>query len=357
MAPPEAMSRQTLRIIDANLNRIGEGLRFLEDVARLLLNDATLTQQLKTMRHEMLRGDWSFQQQLLQARDSAGDVGISIEAPGEEKQRELPIMVVANARRVQESLRVLEEMAKIPEVMPKLDSEKFKQARFNLYTIEQALLSKLLRQDKIKRLPGLYVIIDTQVLVKGRSLIDVASQAIQGGAKTIQLRDKLQSKRELLPIAQQLRNLCAEHDVLFIVNDYLDLALATDADGLHLGQNDLPIGVARKLLPIDKILGCSTTTVNQAIAAQSEGADYVAVGSIYPTTSKEMVEVVGLDRLRQIRQAVTLPLIAIGGITKDNVAEVMAAGADSVAVISAVVRAEDVEEAAREIAETLEAQK
>ncbi|GAH02680.1 unnamed protein product, partial [marine sediment metagenome] len=290
----------------------------LEDLARLLLNDATLTQQLKTMRHEMLRGDWSFQQQLLQARNSEGDVGISIEAPGEEKQRELPIMVVANARRVQESLRVLEEMAKIPEV--KLNSEKFKQARFNLYTIEQALLFKLLRQDKIKRLPGLYVIIDTKALIKGRSHIDVASQAIQGGAKTIQLRDKLQSKRELLLIAQQLRNLCAGHDVLFIVNDYLDLALATDADGLHLGQNDLPTAVARKLLPIDKILGCSTTTVNQAINAESEGADYIAVGSIYPTTSKETVEVVGLDRLRQIRQAVTLPLVAIGGIAKDNVA-------------------------------------
>ncbi len=355
MTPPEAISKQTLRIIDANLNRIGEGLRFLEDLARLLLNDATLTQQLKTMRHEILRGDWSFQQQLLQARNSEGDVGISIEAPGEEKQRELPIMVVANARRVQESLRVLEEMAKIPEV--KLNSEKFKQARFNLYTIEQALLSKLLRQDKIKRLPGLYVIIDTKALIKGRSHIDVASQAIQGGAKTIQLRDKLQSKRELLLIAQQLKNLCAGHDVLFIVNDYLDLALATDADGLHLGQNDLPTAVARKLLPIDKILGCSTTTVNQAINAESEGADYIAVGSIYPTTSKEAVEIVGLDRLRQIRQAVTLPLIAIGGIAKDNVAEVMAAGADSVAVISAIVQAKDVEEAAREIAETLEVQK
>jgi len=176
----------------------------------------------------MLTGDWSFQQQVLQARDSEGDVGISIEAPGEEKQGELPIRIVANARRVQESLRVLEEMAKIPEV--KLDSEKLKRGRFNLYTIEQALLSKLLRQDKIKRLSGLYVIIDTQSLVKGRSHIDVASQAIQGGAKTVQLRDKLQNKRELLPIAQQLRNLCAEHDVLFIVNDYLDLALATDAD-------------------------------------------------------------------------------------------------------------------------------
>ncbi|GAH84117.1 unnamed protein product, partial [marine sediment metagenome] len=158
-----------------------------------------------------------------------------------------------------------------------LDSEKFKQARFSLYTIERTLLSKLLRQDKIKGIPGLYVIIDTQAL-KGRSHIEVASQAIRGGAKTVQLRDKLQSKKELLPIAQQLRNLCTEHNVLFIMNDYLDLALASGADGLHLGQNDLPIKVARKLLPIDKILGCSTTTVDQAITAESEGADYIAAG-------------------------------------------------------------------------------
>ena len=350
MASSEAITRQTLRIIDANLNRIGEGLRFLEDIARLLLNDASLTQQLKTMRHELIRGDWSLHWQLLQSRDSEGDVGINIEVYGEEKQRELPITIVANARRVQESLRVLEELAKISD---KLDSEKFKQARFNLYRVEQALLSKLLRQDKIKLLPGLYVIIDTQAL-KGRSPIKAANQAIGGGAKTIQLHDKLQSKKEILPMAQELRNLCAKHNVLFIVNDYLDLALATDADGLHLGQNDLPIKVARKLLPMDKIIGCSTTTVDQAITAEAEGADYIAVGSIYPTTSKETAKIVGLEGLRQIRQAVTSPLIAIGGINKDNAAEVMAAGADSVAVISAVLQAEDIEEASREIVGRLE---
>jgi len=352
MTSPE--SKQTLRIIDANLNRIGEGLRLLEDLARLLLNDTVLTQQLKTMRHELIRGDWPFHQQLLRVRDAEGDVGINIEALGEEKQRELPIMVMANARRVQESLRVMEELAKIPDT--KLDPEKFKQARFNLYTIEQNLLSKLLRQDKIKHIVGLYVIIDTQAL-KGRSHIEVAAQAIRGGARVIQLRDKLHSKRELLPIAQQLENLCAEHNVPFIINDYLDLVLATDADGLHLGQNDLPISVARKLLPMGKILGCSTTTVDQAITAESEGADYIAVGSIYPTLSKETAKVVGLDRLRQIRQAVTLPLVAIGGISGDNAAEVIAAGADSVAVINAVLEAEDIEEAARQMVARLEAQK
>jgi len=355
MASPQ-VSRQTLRIIDANLNRIGEGLRLLEDLARLLLNDATLTQQLKTMRHELVTSDWSFNQRLLQSRDSESDVGINIEAPEQDKQRELPIMVVANARRVQEAMRVVEELAKIPGTTPKLDSEKFKQARFSLYTIERTLLSRLLRQDKVKGVSGLYVIIDTQAL-KGRSHIEVASQAIHGGAKVVQLRDKLLSKKELLPIAQQLRNLCTEHNVLFIINDYFDLALASDADGLHLGQNDLPIKVARKLLPISKILGCSTTTVDQAITAESEGADYIAAGSIYPTSSKETAKVIGLERLFQIRQAISLPLVAIGGITKDNTAEVLAAGADSVAVISAILQAGSPEEAAQQIAARFEAQK
>ena len=355
MASSEAIPHQTLRIIDANLNRIGEGLRFLEDVARLLLDDASLTEQLKSMRHELITSDWSFNRQLLEARNSEGDVGINIEVPGQEKPRELPIAVVANSRRVQESLRTIEELAKLPTTAVKLDSEKFKQARFNVYRMERELLSKLGRRDKTRRIAGLYVIIDSQAL-RGRSHIEVASQAIRGGARTIQLRDKVQGKKEVLAIAQQLRNLCSEHNVLFIINDFLDLVLATDADGLHLGQDDLPIKVARKLLPMGKILGCSTTTVDQAITAGAEGADYIAVGSMYPTLSKETAKVVGLERLRQIRQAVTLPLVAIGGITKDNAAEVLAAGADSVAVISAILQAESPEEAARQIADRLEAQ-
>ena len=349
-------SSETLRIIDASLNRIGEGLRLLEDVARLLLDDANLTQQLKNMRHELIRGELPFNQRLLQARDSAGDIGIDIEVPGEENQKELPSVVIANSRRVQESLRTLEELAKIPGTPPELDSEKFKHARFNLYSIEQKLLSRLLRQDKIKRLTGLYAIIDTQAL-KGRSHIEIAGQIINGGAKTIQLRDKLTGKKELLPIAERLRDLCARHNVLFIMNDDLDIALATEADGLHLGQDDLPIKAARKILTADKILGCSVTTLAQATVAESEGADYIAVGSIYPTSSKETARIVGLDRLRQIREAVTSPLVAIGGITKDNAAEVIDAGADAVAIISAVLDAENVEEATGQIIEKLEAKK
>lgn len=354
------MSRQTLRIIDANLNRVGEGLRLLEEIARLLLNDAGLTQQLKTMRHELVRGDYSFNQQLLQSRDSEGDIGVDMEVPGEEKEKELPLVLVANARRVQESLRTLEELAKVPGIAPELDSEKFKQARFDLYTIEQKLMSKLLRQDKLKRLPGLYVIIDTQAL-KGRNYLEVASQVIRGGATTIQLRDKHQSKEKVLLIAQQLKALCAEHDVLFIVNDYLDVALGSDADGLHVGQDDLPVKIARKLLPLDKLLGCSSTTVERAVTVQSEGADYVAVGAIYPTSSKTSTttpaKVIGLETLRRVRQAVTSPLVAIGGITRENASEVVEAGADSVAVLSAVLGAKSPEEAARQIVAKIEKDK
>jgi thiamine-phosphate pyrophosphorylase len=346
LAAMTSESRARLRIIDANLNRAGEGLHLLEDVARLILDDAALTQQLKTIRHEVLRGDQAFNQQLVQSRDAEGDVGA--EAPGEDKQRELPIMVVANSRRVQESLRILEELAKVPGTAPTLDPQKFKQARFEIYTIEQKLLSKLLRQDKAKRLTGLYAVVDSDAL-GGRRHIEVAGELIRGGAKIIQFRDKSRDKSERLSITQGLKDLCSRQGVLFIVNDYIGLALATDADGLHLGQKDLPVSVARRLLPIDKIIGCSVNTVDQALAAQSSGADYIAVGSIYPTSSKEMAVVVGLEGLRQIKQAVSLPAVAIGGINKDNAAEVSAAGADAVAVISAILKAKDPEEATRQI--------
>jgi len=344
----EAVSRARRRVIDANLNRAGEGLHLLEDVARLMLNDGGLTQQLKTIRHELLRGDWALNQQLVQSRDSEADVGVEIEAPGEAKGRELPITVVANARRVQESLRTLEELAKIPDATPKLDPQKFKQARFALYTIEQKLLSKLLRQDKAGQLTGLYAIIDSDAL-GGRRHIEVAEELIRGGAKIIQFRDKSRDKSERLSITQGLKDLCSQHGALFIVNDYIGLVLATDADGLHLGQKDLPVSVARRLLPIDKIIGCSVTTVEQAIAAEAAGADYIAVGSIYPTSSKEGAVVVGLKGLSQIKQAVNLPVVAIGGINKDNVAEVLAAGADAVAVLSAILKAGEVGEATRQI--------
>ena len=348
-----AESRSMLRIIDANLNRLSEGLRVLEDLARLQLNDPTLTRQLKTMRHNLLRSDHAFHQQLLEARNAAGDIGMDIEVPEEEKQHDLPTMLVANAKRAQQSIRVLEELAKTPDTIPGLDPGKLQQARFDLYTIEKKLLSKLLRQDKAKHITGLYVILDSRAL-KGRTYLEAAHQVINGGARIIQLRDKFLSKRELLPIALELKSLCAEKNVLFIMNDYLDIALAADADGLHLGQNDLPIKIARQLLPIDKVLGGSVTTVEQAATIEAEGADYIAVGAMYPTKYKETATVVGIERLRQIREATTLPLVAIGGISKENAAQVITAGANSIAMISAILEADSPEKAAQQIESSFE---
>ena len=345
------MEGMVLRLIDVNLDRVGEGLRVIEDIARFSLNDVELCQRLKTLRHELLSGSYSLQQQLLAARKVERDVGFELSE--EEKHEDVSAVVIANSRRVQEALRELEELAKLPDSPLTLPPVRFKQARFALYQIEQELVSRLLRQDKVKNLTGVYGIIDTSVL-KGRSEVEIAQKVIRGGARVIQLRDKQRPRAELLTIARELKEVCAENGVLFIINDYLDLALAADCDGLHLGQDDLPVREARRLLPMDKLIGSSTATLSEALRAQSEGADYISVGAIYPTTSKEKFRLAGLETLREVKKAVSVPVIAIGGIDHSNVVEVIKARADGVAVIKAILLAEDVEGSTRQLVATIE---
>ena len=343
-------------MIDANLNRSSEGLRVLEDVARFILNDAELCQRLKTLRHDLARETKSLSVGLLSQRDSEHDVGHPhLIPPGEKKLnikttslQGLLDLVTANAKRVEESLRVVEELAKLPELSSMLNSVSFEQTRFALYTLERDLISRISRRDKIERISGLYVILDRQFLA-GRNELDIAGQIIEGGARVIQLRDKQSKKGEMLLIAEKLRDLCSQAGVLFIINDYLDLAMAVDADGLHIGQEDLPLPVVRRELPIDKIVGCSVTTLVQATKAQNEGADYIAVGSIFPTTTKREATVVGVNILKELKRIVSIPLVAIGGINQNNVGEVVAAGADAVAVISAVLGEKDVRGAVRKL--------
>ena len=345
------MPPQTLRIIDANCNRIGEGLRFLEDIARFILNDSASSHELRTIRHSLVKSLSKFGTELLSNRDSEADVGANARLA--DKPQNLASLVAANSKRVEEALRVIEEIAKLPEISPILDSEEFKRARFNLYTLEQRLLSRILRQCKIKRVTGLYVILDTQILGT-RGADDVARKAIQGGAKIIQLRDKLYDKGRLLDLAQRLKDICYASNVLFIVNDYLDIALAVNADGLHIGQDDLPLPVVRKELAIDKIIGCSTHNLSQALKAQADGADYIAVGAIFPSTTKKDATAIGIEQLRQIKQAISIPVVAISGINKDNIVKVLSAGADSAAVISAVLAQDNIEEATRQLIKEIE---
>ncbi len=200
------------------------------------------------------------------------------------------------------------------------------------------------------RIRGLYVIIDPAAC-QGRGPVDVARLALEGGASMIQWRDKRREKGVQLREARALRDLCNEHQALYIVNDHVDLALGVAADGVHVGQGDLPVDMVRGLVPATFAVGASTNNVDEARAAEAAGASYIAIGSIFPTSSKdpERTRAATPERLRDVKAAVAVPVVAIGGIDASNIAEVLAAGADAVAVISAVCGAEDVRAAAEEL--------
>ncbi|MDP3397258.1 MAG: thiamine phosphate synthase [Methanoregula sp.] len=195
----------------------------------------------------------------------------------------------------------------------------------------------------------LYVITDENVGLK-RTHAEIAQRAIAGGADVIQLRDKTCSSRELIRIGQTLRKNTCRSATLFIVNDRLDVALACRADGVHLGQGDMRTDVARQLSPLGFIIGVSVSTVDEAVWAEQEGADYVALSPTFSTGSKpDAGPGHGLEMLREIQRNVSVPVIAIGGINRKNICEVIAAGAAGVAVISAVVGAADITAAARDL--------
>ena len=194
--------------------------------------------------------------------------------------------------------------------------------------------------------PRLYVILD-RAAARGRDLLTILDATLAGGCRLVQLREKEWPSGRLLPMAERLRDRCRAVGATFIVNDRLDLALALGADGVHLGQDDLPPAAARPLLRPGMILGLSTHSLEQARAAQAAGADYVAVGSMFPTGTKPDFQLVGPELIGKLRGEIGVPLIGIGGITHDNVAQVIRAGADGVAVISAVCAAADPEAATR----------
>jgi thiamine-phosphate pyrophosphorylase len=343
------ISADILRIIDANINRTGEGLRVLEEFARLTLNDVKLSQKLKNLRHSLTQPDPDLQKQLLSARNAEEDVGSAMDVPGETEGKTPAGLIIANSRRVQESLRVLEEIVKTRSKL--FNSAVFREARFAVYTIEKEILGRVTRQDKISGIAGLYVIIDTEWL-KGREPRLLTLEAISGGARVIQLRCKNLPGRDFLDIAMILKKVCAEKNVPFIVNDNLGVALACGADGLHIGQEDLPASKVRKLIPIDMLLGVSARTIEEARKAAADGADYLGVGAVFSTSTKDST-MIGLDKLASITKSTELPVIAIGGINIKNIKSVLKAGAAGVAVISAVLGADDVRQAAGQLAKII----
>jgi thiamine-phosphate pyrophosphorylase len=197
---------------------------------------------------------------------------------------------------------------------------------------------------------SVYVITD-ELISPGRSHVEIARAAIAGGADVIQLRDKSASSRKLFEDAMEIRHLTWKAKIPFIMNDRLDIALACNADGLHVGQSDLPALVARQLLGEDKILGVSAETVAEALQAEKDGANYLGVGPIFDAraTKPDASQPIGLVLLAEIHRQISLPIIAIGGITAANAVETLSAGANGIAVISAVITAPDIQNATRRL--------
>lgn len=191
----------------------------------------------------------------------------------------------------------------------------------------------------------LYVI-TMEVLTMGRSHLDVAKAALEGGAGVIQFREKTKTTSEMYQVASNLKILANEYGIPLLIDDRLDIALAVDAKGVHLGRHDMPLPIARKILGPDRVIGASARNVQEAIKAEREGANYLGVGPIYLTPSKtDAGEPIGWRILEEIKKAVKIPIVAIGGITTEKVKEVLEAGADGVAVISAVAGAADMKAA------------
>lgn len=199
----------------------------------------------------------------------------------------------------------------------------------------------------MKQIGRLHVLTDASLQTRFTH-VELARLAIAGGADTIQYRQKSGSTRGMINVAREMKRLCAEAGVTFIVNDRLDVAIAAEADGVHLGQDDFPIPLARRILGEERIIGGSAATMEEARICLSEGADYVGFGPVYPTSSKDDAgPVSGLEVLREVVKTIPLPIIAIGGVSAENVSEVLGAGAHGIAVISAVCCQQSPEQATR----------
>ncbi|MFM7312151.1 MAG: thiamine phosphate synthase [Cyanobium sp.] len=351
------------RLLDANLDRAREGLRVLEDWSRFALDRGDLVASLKDLRQRLGRLHHA---RYKRERDTAGDAGAGLGHPAQMERRKPAQVLAANAGRVQEALRVLEEFGRLED--PELAVEAAA-IRYRLYDLEV----ELLRGDdpdaetmpatapgaaapfariggagaqgeaargtwRRERLQACSLYLITRPVPQ---LQQVVERALQAGVRLVQYRAKEADDRSRLAEAQALRELCARHGALFLINDRIDLALAVDADGVHLGQDDLPPELARRLLGPHRLIGRSTHGITQLRQAQADGCDYVGVGPVNATPTKPGRTPVGLTYVRQVAAEARIPWFAIGGIASSSLAPVLEAGASRVAVVRAITDAAD----------------
>jgi thiamine-phosphate pyrophosphorylase len=341
MADAEQLhDRKILRILDANLDRAREGLRIVEEWCRFGLDDVNLARECKDLRQQLATLHSS---NLRAARNTVGDVGTQLTHLQEEQRENIDQLLLANLCRIQEALRVLEEYGKLYDPVM---STNCKQMRYRVYSLESAL---------VKIIPtGMDALIKARlylVTMPVPNLLETLEKALSSGLKLVQYRRKEADDADRLQEAQALCELCHRYGALFILNDRVDIALAVGADGVHLGQNDLPIAVARQILGRDKIVGRSTTNPAEMVKALAEGADYIGVGPVHETPTKAGKAASGLEYVRHAVQHSTVPWFAIGGINTGNVGDVIRAGAPGVAVVRSIMQANEPGRVVKEVLE------
>lgn len=342
------MDAAVLRILDANFNRAREGLRVLEEHARMVLDDAGLTTKCKQLRHDLSTLAAPFGAGLIAARDTQHDVGTKIGKHLETSRRNPADVAIAASKRAAEAIRCIEEYGKLIEPRGAICME---QIRYRLYSLDQEIMIGGPRRARLRR-ARLHVLV-TAELCRGEWHA-VAEQAIAGGADVIQLREKHLSDRELLERGHRLRELTAQRDVLLFINDRPDIARLVDADGVHLGHDDVPIVAARQIVGPNRLIGRSNHKTIDAQAAQEEGADYIAVGPIFPSPTKPEKAVQGPRLLMEVAPWARVPVVAIGGITAKNAHELSRAFPPcQVAVCQAVIAAASPAGAAQGIRQAL----
>ncbi|MBT5856160.1 thiamine phosphate synthase [bacterium] len=290
----------TAPIIDANINRVAEGLRVIEEYCRFIAGNKSLTDQLATLRKTVAQTE-SAETRIshLNARETASDMRAKETPP---QRKNLHDLLTANFKRVNEGLRVLEEYT---------GNAIYNQCRYDCYDLEKTILLTLLKPI-IK--PGIYLIShDPEILIKG----------LKWGVSLIQLRAKDETKETIYNKAQSLIQPAKDAGIPFIINDYLDIAKSLNADGLHTGQDDIPISDQRQLLGPHKLIGRTTHDLEQGLIAQSDGADYVSVGPIWDTPSKPNRPGIGMDYLQAASTELHIPYVAIGGINHSTIDQVI----------------------------------
>ena len=329
---------KAIQIIDANFNRIREGLRVVEDGIRFYLENEELFKKVKNFRHKFINEVLkNFRLEILRTeRDIYRDKGKNYDISGKENIKKL---IEKNCLRIEEGLRVIEEYSKC---LKSSLSKSFHNLRFEFYEIEKQIITLISRKEI--PIPSVYVILN---LRDNQDIMGFAESIVEGKPDIIQLRYKGENTKYFLNIAKKLKKIIPD-EIIFIINDRVDICLLSEADGVHLGEKDISVEDARKLLP-DKIIGVSTNSLKEVERYLNKDIDYLAVGAIYPSPTKKDRKTTGPEIIKEIKKKFTIPIVAIGGINKENVCKVIKNGADCVAFISAIEKAENAEEYLKQI--------